>query len=162
MNILQKILCCILPALCFCSVYSQSLALENIHINSQILEFLTEENKAIFKGDVVLTEENFTLYADTLEILYDNSKTDSKITAANGYGNIKIVRPNETVYANTIKYDAATEQISLLNNVQIKQGTILMKSDKYTYNIRTQVSSTRALDSAGNNKRTKIIINNEH
>jgi lipopolysaccharide export system protein LptA len=73
-----------------------------VHITSQRLEAEYEKKLITFIGDVVATQEEFTLYGDRL-LLYLNEKREGidKIVAQ---GNVRMVQANRTVTCQEATY----------------------------------------------------------
>ncbi len=100
----------------------------DVSIDSQFLEYYPEKYEIIATGDVVVTllKDNSKLYAD--KMVYN---TD--VSTLKGYGNVKLVKTNQTIDGDFIKINLNEENIFM--EKPVTEGTVykITATEGYVY-----------------------------
>lgn len=102
-------------------------------LNSIYGEYDTNTKTATFNDDVVLENENFTLYSDTL--FYDTNTHIATIL-----GPTRIVNDSGTIIAKRGTYDTENEVANLLDRAEITSGSQWMTGDSLFYDRRDSLA----------------------
>lgn len=106
-----------------------------IHINSDELSLIKDDNSAIYQGNVVVTFDNITIFTEKIIIQYSKRSTSHKKSDIE-----QIIFPKEIKYinfcsdevalANSGAFNKLTRKMVLSGNVKIKKGDYILYTDK--------------------------------
>jgi lipopolysaccharide export system protein LptA len=128
------------PGAGFMDSFSLTSRQEPIHIGSQKLEFLYNEQRIVYRGDVVATQGDFTLKSDTLTVTYEEAATKNGATAQPQLG--------------TASSQQRLKEVVAEGNVEITSGDRRATGKKVVFNenSRTVVLSGDAVLREGRNQ----------
>ncbi len=102
-----------------------------IDIASDTLEWNGKENKATYKGNVVAKQEDITLYANTLTIVYDqNTKKLKEIIAV---GNVKVVQLERRATSQKATFDQNMNKVILDGEAVVREGANVIRGERITF-----------------------------
>jgi lipopolysaccharide export system protein LptA len=102
-----------------------------IDITSDTVEADQKTNTVTFKGNVIAKQEDKTLYANTLTILYDpNSKKLKEIVAV---GNVKVVQLDRRATGQKATFDQDKNKVILDGEAVIREGANVIRGERITY-----------------------------
>lgn len=129
---------------------------EPIKIDSDKLEVLDKESKAIFSGNVIAVQGDSTMKCSNLIVFYDQQKTAGEdktaVPSAAGTGQeqikkiecagpVTIVNKTQTATGNHATFDRIANKVYLTGNVTLSEGQNVTRGDRVIYNLTTQVAS---------------------
>lgn len=128
-----------LPAL------AQQLALDvkkPIEINADSLEVLQKEQKAIFAGNVIATQDKLRLNADVMRVHYRANKgnrqeSEQAVSRIEVEGNVFLDTQEETARSKEGVYDVDKNTITLMGNVVLTRGENVVKGENLEYDLVT-------------------------
>ncbi len=102
-----------------------------IDITSDTVEADGKKNTATFKGNVVAKQEDVTLYANTLLIIYDpDTKKLKEIMAT---GNVKVVQMDRRATGQKMTFDQDKNKIVLDGNAVVREGTNVIRGERIIF-----------------------------
>lgn len=142
---------------------------EPIEINSDSLEVLQNESRAIFSGHVVAVQGQMRLKSDKMIVHYRKAEEQkggsaegkSAIDKIEVQGNVFLSSPEETASGASGTYDVTREEVVLINNVVVTRGQNVLKGDRLTYNLGTGksvISSAGATQETGKKQRVRALF----
>lgn len=120
-----------------------------IEIHSDTLDVLQEENKAIFKGNVVATQGNTDMRSSEMVVFYANDEkagttpTEGEEAAPQGIhrieaqGNVVFATPAETALGDKAIYDVKADTLDLYGAVTLTRGKNVLKGTRLNHNMKT-------------------------
>ena len=109
-----------------------------IDIASDTLEWDGKQNTAIYKGNVVAKQEDTTLYANTLTIVYDpDTKKLKEIIAV---GNVKVVQLEKRATSQKATFDQDKNKVILDGQAVAREGTNVIRGERITYYVEEERS----------------------
>jgi lipopolysaccharide export system protein LptA len=118
-----------------------------IAVDADALEVLQTQNKAIFTGNVVATQQDMTLKADKMTIHYHNAAEKQQKSAAFGalsrievLGRVRMTTPTESADADRGLYDADKEKIFLYGTVILRKDGNILNGSALQYDMNTGAS----------------------
>lgn len=99
-----------------------------VNVTSDWMEAVKDENRVVFKGNVVAVED-FTLCSDELYVDYDDKKEVKEITAV---GNVTIIQDDKIAYSDKAVYDRSANTVVLTGRPQVKQCEDTVRGNKIT------------------------------
>jgi lipopolysaccharide transport protein LptA len=154
-----------------------------IEINSDALEVLQADHKAIFTGHVVAVQGDVHLKSEKMTVFYKAQEADgsaekpaktSAVPAATEKNSIEKIIVENNVFLTTAEetasgtngiYDVENKKIYLNDNVVLTRDKNVMKGDKLVYDFATGKSVMNGSDSAvtaanptGQKTRVKVLI----
>jgi lipopolysaccharide export system protein LptA len=126
-----------------------------IAIDSDTLEVLQNQNKAVFSGNVLATQDTMTLRGDRMTVYYRNNggapeeqkpakqKPKPEAASASGVsridvnGHVFITSPEETARGDNGIYDVDKKMIYLTGDVILTKGKNVLKGNSAEYNVAT-------------------------
>jgi lipopolysaccharide export system protein LptA len=109
-----------------------------IDITSDTVEADQKTNKVTFKGNVVAKQEDTTLYANTLTILYDpNTKKLKEIIAI---GNVKVVQLDRRATGQKVTFDQDKNKVVLDGEAVVREGTNVIRGERITFYVEEERS----------------------
>jgi len=102
-----------------------------IDITSDTVEADQKTNTVIFKGNVVAKQEDTTLWANTLTILYDqNTKKIKEIIAT---GNVKVVKLERRATSQKATFDQGKNKVTFDGDAVAREGANVIRGERITY-----------------------------
>lgn len=128
----------------------------DIDIESKELKVFTNQNKAKFKGNVIVKQNDFIAHSDEL-ILFFNKDTIKNAIFLN---NVKIHAGNQVAYGDRGEYLKNNSVFKLTGNVYLMQENYKIYGDVFTYNTNTKEASISTVkNDKGGKKRVKAKFN---
>jgi len=123
-----------------------------IDIASDTVEADQKTNTVTFKGNVVAKQEDTTLYANTLTILYDpNTKKLKEIIAV---GNVKVVQLDRRATGQKATFDQDKNKVILDGEAVVREGTNVIRGERITF----YVDEERSVVEGGKGSRVSTSI----
>jgi lipopolysaccharide export system protein LptA len=102
-----------------------------IDITSDTVEADQKTNKIVFKGNVVAKQEDTTLYANTLTVLYDpNTKKLKEIVAV---GNVKVVQLERRATSQKATFDQDKNKVIFDGDAVVREGANVIRGERIVY-----------------------------
>jgi len=109
-----------------------------IDITSDMVEADQKQNTATFKGNVVAKQEDVTLYANTLLIIYDpDTKKLKEIIAT---GNVKVVQMDRRATGQKMTFDQDKNKVVLDGDAVVREGTNVIRGERITFYVEEERS----------------------
>ncbi len=109
-----------------------------IDISSDSVEADQKKNTVTFKGNVVAKQEDITLYANTLIILYDpNTKQLKEIVAI---GNVKVVQRERRATGQRATFHQDENKVVLDGEAVVREGENVIRGEKITFYVNEERS----------------------
>ena len=133
-----------------------------IRITSDRMEAYDTKGTVVFIGNVVAKKGNLTIYADSLEVFYDQKRTADNKKKRNlkkivVKGHLKIVQGRRRATAKKAVYFKPQEKIVLLKNAQVWDGQNSIKGDK----IVLYVNENRSVVESSGKERVEAVVYSE-
>jgi lipopolysaccharide export system protein LptA len=107
-----------------------------IYIDSDTLE--ANQKEVIYKGNVVAKQEDMTLYANTLIIIYDpDTKKLKEIVAI---GNVKVVQLDRRATGQKVTFDQDKNKVVLDGDAVIREGANVIRGERITFYVEEERS----------------------
>lgn len=119
-----------------------------IDVDAKAIDVLDANGKAIWSGDVRITQGDMKLNADTVTVFYSRSKSGGNptIERLDAQNNVKLVTPSETATGRYGIYDVAQKTITLVGGVTLSHGESVLHGARLAIDLETGRSK---LDGAG-------------
>jgi len=102
-----------------------------IDITSDTVEADQKKNTVTFKGNVVAKQEDTTLYANTLNIIYDpNTKKLKEIVAV---GNVKVVQLDRRATGQKATFDEGKNKVVLDGEAVVREGANVIRGERIIF-----------------------------
>ncbi|MGZ3513291.1 MAG: lipopolysaccharide transport periplasmic protein LptA [Thermodesulfobacteriota bacterium] len=109
-----------------------------IDITSDTVEADQKTNTVVFKGNVVAKQEDTTLWANTLTILYDqNTKKIKEIIAV---GNVKVVQLEKRATSQKATFDQDKNKVTFDGDAVAREGANVIRGERITYYVEEERS----------------------
>ena len=128
-----------------------------IFIESEELMITNDPLTTTFIGNVYAFDEEISLWADKILILY--TETDDQIDQIKSFGNTKLVRNNQEIISENMTYFVIDKKIHAKGNVVLTQDKNVMKGNDLRVDLTKSTSIMKSNDS--NKVTVKINNNNE-
>ncbi len=102
-----------------------------IDITSNTVEFDQKTNTVIFKGNVVAKQEETTLYANTLTILFDQD--EKKLKEIIAVGNVKVVQLDRRATGQKAIFDQDKNKVVLDGDAVVREGTNVIRGERIIF-----------------------------
>lgn len=102
-----------------------------ILITSDQVEFDPQNEIATYTGQVTVTQENTSLYADRIEVRF--AAKGKNITLIKAFGNIRIIQEDRLITAEEGIYYHQDRKVILTGNPVTRQGNNCISGDKIVY-----------------------------
>jgi lipopolysaccharide export system protein LptA len=109
-----------------------------IDINSDTVEADQKTNTVIFKGNVVAKQEDTTLYANTLTIIYDEKTKKLKEIIATG--NVKVVQLERRATSQKATFDQDKNKVVLDGEAVVREGANVIRGERITFYVEEERS----------------------
>lgn len=124
-----------------------------ISIRADRLQTDTQGRSALFSGHVVATQDDLTIYADTLTVIYAEQKKEVREVRAEG--NVRIVQGERLGFAGRAVYDNQQGIIRLEDNPRVQQGDDTVTGGTILYSVAERKSTVES----GGGRRVEAVIN---
>jgi lipopolysaccharide export system protein LptA len=102
-----------------------------IDITSDTVEADQKQNRVTFTGNVVAKQEDVTLYANTLVMIYDpDTKKLKEIIAI---GNVKVVQLDRRATGQKVTFDQDKNKVVLDGDAVVREGTNVVRGERITF-----------------------------
>jgi lipopolysaccharide export system protein LptA len=123
-----------------------------IDITSDTVEADQKTNTVTFKGNVIAKQEDTTLYANTVIIIYDqNTKKLKEIIAT---GNVKVTQLDRRATGQKATFDQDKNKIVLDGEAVIREGSNVIRGERITF----YVDEERSVVEGGKGGRVSTTI----
>jgi lipopolysaccharide export system protein LptA len=107
-----------------------------IDITSDMVE--ADQKRVTFKGNVVAKQEDVTLYANTLVIIYDQETKKLKEIIATG--NVKVVQQDRRATGQKVTFDQDKNRLVLDGDAVVREGTNVIRGERITFYVEEERS----------------------
>ncbi len=109
-----------------------------IDITSETVEADQKQNTVTFKGNVIAKQEDVTLYANTLLIVYDpDTKKLKEIIAI---GNVKVVQLDRRATGQKATFDQDKDKVVLDGDAVVREGANVIRGERITFYVEEERS----------------------
>jgi lipopolysaccharide export system protein LptA len=109
-----------------------------IDITSDTVEADQKQNRVTFTGNVVAKQEDVTLYANTLVMIYDpDTKKLKEIIAI---GNVKVVQLDRRATGQKVTFDQDKNKVVLDGDAVVREGTNVVRGERITFYVEEERS----------------------
>lgn len=125
-----------------------------INIEADGLEVFDKDGKAIYSGNVVVTQGETTMKAKKMVIFYIRAEEGQPAAAAGNdgaaiksveaEGDVVILEKDQIATGDKGVYEAATDIMTLTGNVALSKGQNVTKGQKLVYNLGTGIATVDA------------------
>jgi lipopolysaccharide export system protein LptA len=109
-----------------------------IDITSDTVEADQKQNRVTFKGNVVAKQEDVTLYANTLVIIYDQDAKKLKEIVATG--NVKVVQQDRRATGQKVTFEQDKNKVVLDGDAVVREGTNVIRGERITFYVEEERS----------------------
>lgn len=102
------------------------------------LQVNTEDNSAVFSGNAKVIQGVLDLQADQITVLFEEGARNIRLVKA--AGKVRFTNGQETAEAQNAQFDVASQIITFIGNVVLRQTQTVLTGNKLTYNITTSRS----------------------
>ncbi|WP_457639421.1 lipopolysaccharide transport periplasmic protein LptA [Persephonella sp.] len=136
----------------FTTVYGKEgkTAEKPVVIEADTLEYDKNRQVIVYKGNVVVKKEDFTLWSDLLKIFLNKEGDIEKILAI---GNVRFVKGDRKGKSEEAEYFKDKNYIILKGNAQLQQNNNIIEGDEIVYYIDSEKAEV-----VGKNKRVRTIF----
>lgn len=104
-----------------------------IEITSERLQTYNNSNRAIFEGNVVATQGRTTLYAQWMQVKYNN---DGQVEEIHAKGNVKIVKLDRVITSDEVVYFSKEGKIVFTGSPVARDKKSTVTGSKMVYYIK--------------------------
>jgi lipopolysaccharide export system protein LptA len=114
-------------------------------VESNEMDYIAEEKRTIFRGNVVAKRDKTTIKSDTLEVLNVDVKqpdgtSKSEVDVMKARGNVTIKTEDETITSENADIHDREDRLEAWGNVKLVQGSNVVRGQKLTVNLDTKRS----------------------
>ena len=106
------------------------------------------QDRVVFSGNVVVRQANLTVRSARMQLNYLNS-TELELQRITASGGVTVSRGNERATGSTAVYDFGRRIITLVGDVQLRQGPNSLSGERLVIDLDTGVSSVDGRSSGG-------------
>jgi lipopolysaccharide export system protein LptA len=129
---------------------------EPIAIEADALEVFDKERRAIYSGNVIVTQGDTVMKGKKMVIFYDKPTetagaaassapdADTSIRRVEAEGNVIIIDKDQIATGDSAVYENATDTVTMTGNVALSKGQNVTKGTKLVYNLGTGVANVDA------------------
>jgi lipopolysaccharide export system protein LptA len=129
---------------------------EPIAIEADALEVFDKEQRAIYTGNVIVTQGDTVMKAKKMVIFYDkpaetagaaastSADADTTIRRVEADGDVVIIDKDQIATGDKGIYENATDTVTLTGNVALSKGQNVTKGSKLVYNLGNGVANVDA------------------
>jgi len=100
-----------------------------VNINADSLEYDNSANRILFEGNVVARQADIVMFADKMDVLYDDENEIRTITSK---GNVKVTQGDRIATGDQIIFDNQEQKIIVTGNPRVWQGDNIIQGKKIT------------------------------
>ena len=125
-----------------------------INIEADSLEVFDKEGKAIYSGNVIVTQGETVMKAKKMQIFYVRSEegqaapaegeAGAAIKRVEAEGDVIILEKDQVATGDKGVYEATTDVMTMTGNVALSKGQNVTKGQKLVYNLGTGVATVDA------------------
>jgi lipopolysaccharide export system protein LptA len=125
-----------------------------INIEADSLEVFDKEGKAIYSGNVIVTQGETVMKAKKMQIFYVRSEegqaapaegeAGAAIKRVEAEGDVIILEKDQIATGDKGIYEAATDVMTMTGNVALSKGQNVTKGQKLVYNLGTGIATVDA------------------
>ena len=108
-----------------------------VNINADTLEYDNKRNMVAFKGHVVARQGDMVIFADAMNVTYEQK---GKLKQIEAQGGVKIIQADRIATGDTITYYNEEQKIVLNGNPRVWQGDNVINGEKITVFIKEERS----------------------
>lgn len=118
-----------------------------IDIDSRTLAVRSNENLALFEGNVRVTQGDLTLRAESVRVRYHTPESRVRHKARYGVSTLEAQRrvvvtvPGKTAEADAGVYDVDRGRVTLSGKVRLKEGSTVLTGSNFAYDVATGIST---------------------
>jgi lipopolysaccharide export system protein LptA len=109
-----------------------------IDITSDTVEGDQKQNTVTFKGNVVAKQEDITLYANAVVVVYDPDTRQLKEIVATG--NVKVVQLDRRATGQKVTFDQDKNKVILDGDAVIREGANVIRGERITFYVEEERS----------------------
>jgi lipopolysaccharide export system protein LptA len=117
------------------SIWAETLPVGAITVKSDSMKYFGAEGKSVFSGKVVVTSDEYTLKAETLDVFFDKNNEINKITCSK---NVNFQTEEIRATSNFAEIDQRTKIINLQGKAKLWQGANYLEGEKIRINYETK------------------------
>jgi len=108
-----------------------------VNINADTLEYDNKRNMVAFKGHVVARQGDMVIFADAMNVTYEQK---GKLKQIEAQGGVKIIQADRIATGDSITYYNEEQKIVLNGNPRVWQGDNVINGEKITVFIKEERS----------------------
>ena len=142
---------------------------EPIHIRSHDLEFLYNEKRIIYRGDVVATQGDVTVKSDLLTVTYEEPTTEDgtslpqsesvtsrqRLKEIVAEGNVEITTQDRRATGKKVVFNEANRTVVLSGNAVLRKGTNQVTGEQVTVFLDEKRS---VVEGGGGERRAEMVL----
>jgi len=142
---------------------------EPIHIRSHDLEFLYNEKRIIYRGDVVATQGDVTVKSDLLTVTYEEPTTEDgtslpqsesvtsrqRLKEIVAEGNVEITTQDRRATGKKVVFNEANRTVVLSGNAVLREGTNQVTGEQVTVFLDEKRS---VVEGGGGERRAEMVL----
>ena len=139
--ILTMMLCAAVAPQCL----AQASKSQEVNIESDQMEIIEKENRAIFTGKVNAVRSDVKLTSDSLTVLYADVKqqdgtSKTEVSKLDATGNVNIVTATQKITGQWAKMDVKANTLTVGGNVRVVQGQTILNGGTLNVDLNTDRS----------------------
>lgn len=115
-----------------------------IDIKADTLTVRTEENVAIFKGNVDAVQDALSFKAEQMDVHYHKGSADGSLSKIEAQGDVLLTLPERTARSNKGRYDVDKGKVLLVGDVVLVHEDNTLRGDRFIYDLNTGESQLLA------------------
>ncbi|MEM9621382.1 MAG: LptA/OstA family protein [Pseudomonadota bacterium] len=116
------------------------LTVQPINIEADRFTVYLADEKAIWQGDVVASQGNYTFRTSVLTLHLEQFADEASSAAADNGPDANNARPPFSLTARSVKYDLDQGTVSGQGNSELRRGEEVLRADRITYQVADQVA----------------------
>ncbi len=132
-----------------------------IHITSDHYEGDGQQGILVYEGNVRLSQGSLKIRAERLEVHTDANRQVERVVAEGTPAHFEqqpnVEDPPIAARANTIRYEVSAEQLELLTNAWIEQGSATMSANRIDYDMAREILKAKG-DSNTDRPRIEMVL----
>ncbi len=121
-----------------------------IDVDADSIDVLDQQNQAIFRGHVMVRQNELSMQANRVTVSYTRSKDNApEVQRLNADGQVRLQTPTENATARYGIYDVEKRLLTLIGDVVLIQGTTRVQGNRLVINLTSGRSTLDGSTSAG-------------